>query len=357
MKKKVRETTSINFIRTIAPLFILLFLYLLTGCRHHTSESAQDTSVKYETETGAESVNNAVPSSEADDPGAFSYSEFRAAAVLPSGKIRATSFFEGIWDGIHDGEKATGLILSEYSPDENSTISSTLKIALYAQVDGIILFPSQSSNSDLLDLIAEARKTGTKFVIIDTAVPDYYYDVFIGIDNTEAGEQLADYLLEHVTDGEQVLVLEPEASDAVKARKEAFYSVITDASPDVTLSPLVLKDQDTNEERLSSIQAAVENQEGLHWIVSFDPSCTNQAAETLLRLNLASEISLIGFGESETMKEYVNKDAVDALLVQDNYSMGMVAVEKLADLLEGKKPDSKNYYVNTSMLTAKGDSQ
>ena len=277
--------------------------------------------------------------------------EYRVAAILPeNNKIRATDFWKQVWSGVHDGAEIFNIALSEYSSDESNNIQERFEMAVAAQGDGILLFTSDTGNQNLLDGIEDARKTGRKIVVVDTDIGTSYYDAFIGIDNESAGSKLAAYLYTHYQSGEKILALNVNASGAVDKRKESFFDFLEEK--ELENSAVLVSLKEGNEERLQGIQEAIEENEKVKWIVSFDPSCTIQAAETLLRMELSSEISLIGFGESDSAEAYLEDGIIRALLVQDNYNMGLVAVEKMRQLLDGEKLEKKQYYVDFMLLSA-----
>lgn len=255
-----------------------------------------------------------------------------------------------MWRGVHDGAEEFGLELSEYSSDTVSGILERFELALLAKVEGIILFTSDCGNQELLKRVETARASGMKIVIVDTDIGEKYYDAFVGIDNRAAGRQIGAYLAGHYQEGEEILVLSPEASGAVNERKEAFLAFLSEKGMEEHVLTVSLKEE--NEERLLDMQQALDRSEKVKWMVSFDPSCTIQAAETLSRLKLAPELSLVGFGESDSAEEYVEEKVICALLVQDNYSMGFLAAEKIQKLLEGENLEKKRYYVDSSLLTS-----
>ncbi len=243
------------FVRKAAVLCILPVLLSLAGCSR--SENAAD-----------------MPAS-------------RVAAVMSqNSKTHATDFWTYVWDGLHDTADAENIALSEYVIDGNTSVESCLNLAIAAEVEGIIAALSDGANNEeLLSLLREARAKDMKIVAVDTDVGEKYYDVFVGIDNEAAGVRLAEYVWEESEEEGQILILEPEASGAVSQRIEGFCDYFEKmGAGEVRISFTALRDK--SEERLMDIQKAIDDTENLQWIVSFDPSSTIQAAETLSRMKL-----------------------------------------------------------------------
>ncbi|MDO4274475.1 MAG: substrate-binding domain-containing protein [Eubacteriales bacterium] len=277
-------------------------------------------------------------------------SGYRVAAVLPeNGKIRVTDFWQQVWNGIHSSIKEEGIALSEYPSSANDPIIDRLVLAYAAKPEGIILFVSDNGDEEVFQVLRSVRESGIKIVVVDTDIESELYDAFVGIDNEMAGRQLAEYVCKRKIPEEHILVLNPSASGAVEKRKNAFLDYMTaQGESEVTLLPL----KEENEERLEGIEQGIQTSENLKWIVSFDPSCTVQAAETLCRMKLEGEISLVGFGESQEAEQYLENGVISALLLQDNDQIGEMAVCQMKKLLDEEKLEKKQSYVDSTLITA-----
>lgn len=274
----------------------------------------------------------------------------RVAAILSGNDMnRATDFWDEVWGGVRDGAQAEGIALSEYTLDTLNSTVERVKLASAAKVDGMILAVSDGEDQELLALLKEVRDAGIKIVVADTDIGETYYDAFVGIDNDAAGEQLAAYLCEHWESGEKILVLDVNASEAVAQRKNSFLTYLEQRGMEEAIEQLLLNDE--TEVRVLEIQHALEAMDGVKWVVSFDPSCTLQSAEALDRMGISPDISLIGFGESDTVQEYLENQVIQALFEQDNYDMGYLAVEKMEELLNGSQIGEKQSYVETVLRT------
>lgn len=273
---------------------------------------------------------------------------FRVAAILSGNDMnRATDFWDEVWEGVRDGAEVEGIALSEYTLDTLNSTEERVKLAFTAEVDGMILAVSNGVDQELLTLLREVRDAGIKIVIADTDIGEAYYDAFVGIDNNAAGEQLAEYLCEHWKSGEKILVLDVNASEAVAQRKNSFLVYLKQRGMKEAVEQILLNDE--TEARVLEIQHALE--EGVKWVVSFDPSCTLQSAEVLDRMSIAPDVSLIGFGESDKVQDYLANHVIQALFEQDNYNIGYLAVQKMEKLLSRIRVEEKQSYVETVLRT------
>lgn len=269
----------------------------------------------------------------------------RVAVILPqNATIHATDYWVKVWEGIHAGAKEEGLLLSEYEIDDQYTAEDYLEMALEAELDGLVINASPGMRENLIKL----REQGCRVLALDSDPGEGGCDIFVGIDNPASARALCDHLL-GLYPGGKILLLKVDASGAVKERIDAFTEAVKKAGLGEALLPLEMREE--NEERIEDIQRMLEKGEDIRLIVSFDPSCTLQAAESIARLKLAGQVFLAGFGEFEPAKSYMEDGTIDALLEQDNVALGKTAMEALGELLAGKEVPER-YYVDTRLATA-----
>ena len=269
--------------------------------------------------------------------------QYRVAAILPqNATIHATDYWVKVWEGIHAGAKDSSLLLSEYEIDDQYTAQDYLEMALEADLDGLIINASPGIREDLVQI----RQQGCKVLALDSDPGEEVYDIFVGIDNAASARALCEHMLS-LYEGGKILLLKVDASGAVKERIEAFTEAVMQAGLSEALLPLEMREE--NEERIEDMQRMLEQGEDITQIVSFDPSCTLQAAECISRLKLSEQVFLAGFGEFASAGSYMEDGTIDALLEQDNVALGKTAAEAVGRLLEGKEPVEKRYYVDTHL--------
>lgn len=269
---------------------------------------------------------------------------WRISAVLP----QEPEFWEQMMDGVRDGAKEENAALSEYLSTQKYGILSRFQIAEEANVDGMILFSSDNTDSALLQEIKTARENGKKIVMVDSDIGEDYYDEFVGIDNAADARKLAAWLTEQMREQDRFLVIHVEASEAVAQREQAFCEYMEQNDMDGRMVKVSLEGkQDAN---ILQLQKELERDGMIRWIVSFTPTETLQAAEMLSRQK-TDQVSVAGFGESEQSRAYLESGEIAALLVQDNYEIGRYAVKDMIKLLDGEQQNDKYRYVKSELIT------
>ena len=161
-------------------------------------------------------------------------SAWRISAVLP----QEPEFWEQMMEGVRDGAKEESAALSEYLSTQKYGILSRFQIAEEADVDGMILFSSDNTDSALLQEIKTARENGKKIVMVDSDIGEDYYDEFIGINNAADARKLATWLTEHMGAQDRFLMIHVEASAAVAQREQAFCDYMEQNNMDGRMAEL-----------------------------------------------------------------------------------------------------------------------
>lgn len=276
---------------------------------------------------------------------------YRIAAVMPAS---TGHFWEGVWRGVETIADALSLRLSEYSYDTNvseEVMTNNLEKAILSQVDGILLCSNQYSSEKSQELLRLARDEGIKVVLCDSDAGPELRDIFIGVDNTQAGQLGAQKLLEQ--SGFDRILLIQQSRDYVSLptmkRQTSFKEAL--ASSDKADKVVEFQLSENDDTYYQTVQQLLMTDGSGNAVVCFNASSTLLAAQTVKRLNLEEEVLLLGFCETAEAFQYVESGVIDILITQDTEGLGRMGVEKLEELLSGQTPDLDTYYVDMKIVT------
>ena len=68
-------------------------------------------------------------------------------------------------------------------------------------------------------------------------------------------------------------------------------------------------------------------------------AATIGAARALVSRDAAGKVKLVGFDASPSLQRDLREGVIDALIVQDPFSIGYIGVETIVDKLDGKTPE------------------
>ena len=127
----------------------------------------------------------------------------RIMCIIP--EKRDTVFWSEIEDGIRQEAEAEQIELSVIYTETKSAVSSigindALEIALLARADAVIL-SYNDADENTNEALLRARQEGIKIIFVDSDADSRLRDRYVGIDNEEAGYQLARYALSQMEEG------------------------------------------------------------------------------------------------------------------------------------------------------------
>lgn len=278
-------------------------------------------------------------------------------AVIPKGTTHE------FWKSVHAGaemaaQEIGNVTLIWKGPLQEDDLKSQIDIvqSMIAQgVSGIILAPL--NDKALVNPVKAAGEAKIPVVIIDSGLQGKDYASFVATDNLGAGAQAAQHLSKSLGGKGKVLVLRyQEGSASTAARESGFINTMK------TMSDLsIVSDNQYGGATTESAFAASENllaaqkaaEGGVQGVFCPNESTTFGMLLALQKAGLAGKIKLVGFDASEKLLQGLRDGHIDALVVQNPFNMGNLAVRALLTTISGAKTSP---YMNTgSRVVTKGD--
>ena len=264
----------------------------------------------------------------------------KSSSVIPADKLTVilnseeNVFWKYPWEEIKSKAKEKPYSIASYQLEFNTPPDSYLEIALQTDTRGIIFNPSSTFDNTTEKLLQKAYDHGIHLVSLD-AEYDSVPSVYIGINNTSASQNIADYVLSVIKD-EDILLLSNHTmtSLALKTRMNILYNQFTQKGYSDRLTILQLPENET--EKWEYLYSALNSYDRPAYIIAIGPKQTLIAARVLAQSTDLSDFHLIGFGESQTAIDFLKDGTIEALLVQDNRQMGQLAIEYMDKLLWGE---------------------
>lgn len=198
--------------------------------------------------------------------------------------------------------------------------------------------------------IEEAAGKGVQTVVIDSDVSSNLVQCRIGTDNYVAGSMA----------GEAVLAAEDETlhigivnfdknSENGQEREEGFRDTVQKDSRAVIVDTINV---------ISSTQEAKEGTEEMlkrhpqiNVIVTFNEWTSLGVGYAIRELKLGDSTTVVAFDSNVVSVGMLETGEVDALIVQNPYAMGYLAIESAYNLLEGYSLEADTVYTDTMLVT------
>lgn len=246
------------------------------------------------------------------------------------------------WDNVYEGAKEQGEAINTYVEKVgqvlpiNYTATERLKIAIAANVDGIIMQGNSDEETKLL--INEAKGLGIPIVTVLEDSPQSNRICFVGVNNYQLGKEYGNQVLEIADDKTQrvTVLLDSNSNDT---SPDLIFSGIKDTLAGSTMEVSVItidrKSAFSSEEAIHDIMLGTEKvPEILICLNLIDTICAYQA---VVDYNKVGEIKIIGYYNSENTTQAIKKEIIYSTIVIDTQGMGAYAVETLQEYANTKR--------------------
>ncbi|MBN2511136.1 MAG: substrate-binding domain-containing protein [Spirochaetales bacterium] len=262
----------------------------------------------------------------ADQPGDPSRAKsFHYAFFMPSSDY---SFFNSLKAGALDASDAMDCAVNFNSINEDML---SFEMASFSGIDGIAVFVYDNSPAVLSEL-EEISRLGIPIVQIENEAIIGSNAFFIGTNSFDSGKSI----------GRIALFAEKNAVHIALIYSEKNPGLMSDANlVEIGLKTTMgdrLRELSTGRTSLNPIDAErvvydlLLRNPDTDIIVLSDMNDTLVAIQAIIDLNLVGQIQIIGFGEDETIREYIRKGVVLGSIVRNPYRIGYSAVMALKEI-------------------------
>lgn len=205
--------------------------------------------------------------------------------------------------------------------------------AISSGVDGIILIPVDAEG--LAPSVEQAEEAGIPVVVVDGPVDTDNVTSYIATDN-EAGGRLAMETLMDLMGGEgKAVIVNALAGIPSNDGRGAGAEEAAAENPDIELlETLRGADQAAALQNVENMLTANSDIKGI--FSAYDRGAIG-ASQALINAGLQDQVFQVAFDASVDEIQYLEDGVIDALIVQQPYEMGRLAVEYINDTLNGEE--------------------
>ncbi len=271
----------------------------------------------------------------------------RRIAVVPKGTTH--EFWKAVHAGAQKAGKESNVEIVWKGPLKEDDLKAQIDVvqSFTAQgVSGIVLAPL--SDKGLVASVKSAVSSKIPVVIFDSDLQGEEHVSFVATDNRKAGALAAEHLAKVLSgkgpSGGKVVVLRyQEGSASTMHREEGFLDAARKAGLEIVSDnqyggATTESAHKTSEHLLSSLKVAADAGFG---IFTPNESTTFGMLRALQNAGLAGKVRFVGFDASDKLVDAVKKGEIDALVLQNPFEIGYLAVKTIAAHLDGKAVDKR----------------
>lgn len=265
-------------------------------------------------------------------------------AVVPKGTTH--EFWKTVHAGAVKASRELDVDIVWKGPIKEDDLKSQIDLvqSFAAQkVSAIVLAPL--NDKALVASVNAAADGGSPVVIMDSSLSGGKIVSFVATDNRAAGGLAAKRAGELLPDGGKVVVLRyQEGSASTRDREEGFLEGVK-GHAGLSVVSANQYGGPTTESAFAAAESVLLAQNAANGAVNlvFTPneSTTFGMLLALQKTKLAGKVRFIGFDISDKLMKGVEEGAIDALVLQNPFKMGELAVRAAVDRLRGKPVEAR----------------
>ncbi|HET9956880.1 MAG TPA: substrate-binding domain-containing protein [Polyangiaceae bacterium] len=261
-------------------------------------------------------------------------------AVIPKGTTH--EFWKSVHAGAVKAARELDVDIVWKGPLKEDDLKSQVDLveSFTAQkVSGIVLAPL--NDKALVSSVVRSTQQKIPVVIFDSALSGGNTVSFVATDNRAAGRLAGQRMLQLLQGGPgKVVVLRyQEGSASTHEREEGFLEAVK-GKPGIEVVSDNQYGGATTESAFSASEslllAKAADKGGVQGVFAPNESTTFGMLLALEKAKLSGKVHMVGFDASEKLLKALNSGAIDALVVQNPFNMGYLAVKSLVAHIKGQ---------------------
>lgn len=266
-------------------------------------------------------------------------------------KSTDSEFFLAVFTGARAAATEYNLDLTISGPETEEDYETQNRMVAQAVENGAeaIVFSAidYDQNAAAID---EAGQAGVKIVSIDSGVGSGQVSTYIGTDNYAAGRMAAQAALEGTQGALQVgIVSYREGTANGQERVQGALDALAEDGR-VQIADVITTLVDAPRAQTDTVRLLLDHPE-INVLIAFNEPTSVGAALAVRTLDRGEDVFLVGFDSNVTTIDGLQEGWVDALVVQNPYSMGYLGVERAYRLLSGKEDGPEVIDTSTRIVT------
>jgi ribose transport system substrate-binding protein len=255
-------------------------------------------------------------------------------------KIIAKRMKSEFWDVVRMGaeaaEKEFNVNVEYWGPENELEIDKQIekvREAINEKADAIVL--AACDYVKLVEVTEQAISAKIPVIVIDSGLKSDKVKSFIGTDNVGAGYMVGKTLIEIVGENCNVAVMSfIKGAASADQREEGFFDAIKDY-PEIKVVTTEYCNSNADMSEILTYRI-LDSHRDLDAIAALNADSTSGVARAVEKRGLAGKIRVVGFDSTPDEIEFLERDVIDSLIIQNPFSMGYLGVKYAVDAMVGK---------------------
>jgi ribose transport system substrate-binding protein len=246
-------------------------------------------------------------------------------------------FFNEMNRGAEEAAEKAGVKLVIFNANNDSAAqNSAIETYIQEGVDGIAVVAIDVNG--IMPAVEQADEAGIPVVAIDAILPEGPQKAQIGVDNAQAGADLAAYYNEHETEATTLGIVGALNSYIQNVRKDGFEEALDADS--VTVAGTV-DGQNIQDVALGAAENLITANPDLGTIYATGEPALMGAIAAVSSQGKQSDVSIYGWDLTAQAIDAIDDGYLQAVIQQDPAGMGAAAIDALLTLSDGGEVESE----------------
>jgi ribose transport system substrate-binding protein len=265
-------------------------------------------------------------------------------AVVPKGTTH--EFWKSVHAGAGKAAQELGVEIIWKGPLKEDDLKAQIDVvdSFVAQgVSGIVVAPL--SDKGLSASVHAAVQAGIPVVVFDSDLAGDEHTSFVATDNFAAGRLAAGELARRMGDTGNVIVLRYQVGSASTAHREEGFLAAIKEHPNIHVVSDNQYGGATTESAFAMSENLVVSQKAesgnIQGVFTPNESTTFGMYLALRKANLTGKVHFVGFDASDKLVRAVYEGSIDALVLQNPFNIGYLAVKTMTQHLRGQPVEKR----------------
>lgn len=247
-------------------------------------------------------------------------------------------FWEEVIKGVEKSAKDNNVVVEFYAPRFNDPQEELkyIDIATISKVDGLITHVSNKVS--FTDYIDEAYNNKIPVITFENDDSESKRNAFVGTNNFIIGREAGKLLVESTGGKANIAVISnndlDQSSIENNLKMNGFMSILKEY-PQMKIIKTYLSQMGTlSAEEIT--QSIIDSGNEINAIFTSSAADTLGTAQFIVDRNKVGNIILVGYGSSEEILRYIDREIVYGTVASDPYKMGYESLKALVDIKAGK---------------------
>ena len=253
------------------------------------------------------------------------------------------TFFSRLKQGALEASRDMDCAISFHSIDIDPL---SFKMAIDSGVDGVAVY-LYKKDEEMIEELVNLLDAGIPVIQIENQVAPTSEVSFIGTNSFDTGKGIGRLAMKANKDDLKIGLVFSDKNPGLMSDATMVEMGIKNILGD-KISSIITEKTSLNElDAGRMINDVIAKGMDIDIIVLTDPRDTLVTIQTVVDLNLVGRIQIIGFGDDDKIKEYIDKDVILGSIVRNPYMIGYSSVNALDDI---SKNGITSAYVDTGIV-------